>query len=333
MNNLLDDKNRMKMLINRMLSVMLLLVISCSAAANAFWVLGSFLDEDVARVDGRRISNVAGIEVLLFESIVNARVQYRLLTSLLDAPSDQAALRQQLIKAGVSDQWTLRFDDAPPSMETIFSKKGTGNALSAIELAELDSMLNEFEDHYAEGTLMERDIWAEDINSGLVSATSVGLAVNFVVVGSYGSAKNANDYVSKLGNTFPEVLSHDVTVQRKEVSGEIVYRVMIGPVLPIDEKGLMVSLSELGVRGAWLVPEIMAPVDISFQDQDQNQNQNQNQNTDQGISQPERVFRIPDQSGSQSSFTAVKVSREQDDFNLVRLRRVSAKFPDPRNKH
>ena len=321
------DKTRMKMLMNRMLPLILLLVISRSAAADVFWVLGSFLDEDVARVDGSRISNDAGIDVLLFESIVNSRVQYRLLTGALVAPSDQAALRQQLMKVGVSDQWTLRFDVPPPYMETIFSDKGTGNALSAAELAEIGSMLSDFEDEYAEGALMEMDMSAEDISPGMVSATSVGLAVNFVVVGSYGSTENANDYVSELGNAFPEVLSHDVTVQRKEVSGEIVHRVMIGPVLPIEEKGLMGSLSEWGIRGAWLLPGITAPIDISLLGSVQVQDQAQD------ISLPQRGFRIPDQSESQSTVTSFKSSREQDDFNLVRLRRGSAKFPDPRNKH
>ena len=324
-NHCLGNKNTMKILINRMLPLILLLVISGSAfSEDVFWVLGSFLDEDVARVDGSRISNDAGIEVLLFETIVNARVQYRLLTGVMVAPSDQAALRQQLIKAGVSGQWTLRFDAPPPYMETIFSDGGTGNGLSAAELEEIDSMLSDFEDKYAEGAQIEMDMSAEDISSRLVSATSDGLALNFLVVGSYDSTKNANDYVSKLGSALPEVLSYDVTVQRKEVSGEVVHRVMIGPILPIEEKSLLGSLSEWGVRGAWLLPEITVPIDISLQGSGPDQ--------EQDVSQPHRGFRNPNQSSSQPSVTSVKSAREQDDFNLVRLTSGSAKFPDPRNK-
>ena len=320
----LGNKTRMKILMNRMRSFVLLLVISGSAfAEDVFWVLGSFLDEDFARVDGRRISNDAGIEVLLFKTIVNSRVQYRLLTGAMVASSDQAALREQLIKVGVSGQWTLRFDAPPPYMETIFSEGGTGNGLSAAELEEIESMLNDFEDEYAEGSQIEMDMSVEDISSGLVSATSDGLALNFVVVGSYDSTKNANDYASKLGSAFPEVLSYDVTVQPKEVSGEVVHRVMIGPVLPIEEKGLMRSLSEWGVRGAWLLPEITVPIDISLQGSGPNQD----------VSQTNRGFRNPNQSSSQPSVTSVKSAIEQDDFNLVRLRSGSAKFPDPRNKH
>ena len=322
----LGNKTRMKILMNRMLFFMLLIAISGSAfAEDVFWVLGSFLDEDVARVDGRRISNDAGIEVLLFETIVNARVQYRLLTGVMVAPSDQAALRQQLIKVGVFGQWTLRFDAPAPYMETIFSDGGTGNGLSAAELAEIDSMLSDFEGEYAESAQIEMDMSAEDISAGLVSATSDGLALNFVVVGSFESTKNANDYVGKLGSAFPEVLSYDVTVQRKEVSGEVVYRVMIGPVLPIEEKSLLGSLSEWGVRGAWLLPEITVPIDISLQGSGPDQ--------EQDVSQPQRGFRNPNQSSSQLSVTSVKSAREQDDFNLVRLRSGSAKFLDPRNKH
>ena len=322
----LGNKTRMKRLMNRMISFMLFLVISRSAfAEDVFWVLGSFLDEDVARVDGSRISNDAGIEVLLFKTIVNARVQYRLLTGVMAAPSDQAVLRQQLIKVGVFGQWTLRFDAPPPYMETIFSDGGTGNGLSAAELEEIDSMLSDFEDEYAQGAQIVMDMSAEDISSGLVRTTSDGLALNFVVVGSYGSAKNANDYVSKLGSAFPEILSYDVTVQRKEVSGEVVHRVMIGPVLPIEEKSLLGSLSEWGVRGAWLLPEITVPIDISLQGSGPDQ--------EQDVSQPQRGFRNPNQSSSQPSVTSVKSAREQDDFNLVRLSSGSAKFPDPRNKH
>ena len=162
------------------------------------------------------------------------------------------ALRQQLMKVGVSDPWMIRFDDGPPYMETIFSDLGTDDVLSAAELAEIDTMLRDFEDEYAEGSGM----LTEDIGSGLVSNPSVGLAINYVVAGSYGNAGNANDYASKLGNAFPEILSHEVTVRRNEVSGEIVYRVMIGPVLPSEEKGLIGSLSEWGVHGAWLLPGI-----------------------------------------------------------------------------
>ena len=322
-----SEKTRMAMLMNRMLPLILLLVISSSEAAEGvFLVLGSFLDEDVARVDGSRISNQAGIEVLLFESIVNARVQYRLLTGGPVALSEQSALRQQLIKVGVSDAWTLRFGDAPPYMEAVFSDEGTGNALSAAELAEIDSMLSDFDAEYTEGELMEWDMPAEDISGMSVSSISVGLAANFVVVGSYGSTKNANDYASKLGNAFPEVLSHDVTVQRTEVSGEIVYRVMIGPVFPIEEKSLLRALSAGGVLGSWLLPGITAPIDISLEAS------GQDQDTDQDVSELQRGFRVPIQSGSQSSVTSVKSSREQDDFNPVRLSKDSAKFPDPRNK-
>ena len=65
--NQTGNKPRMNMLMNRILPLILLLVISCSAAAeDVFWVLGSFVDEDVARVEGNRISNDAGIEVLHF---------------------------------------------------------------------------------------------------------------------------------------------------------------------------------------------------------------------------------------------------------------------------
>ena len=251
------------MLMNRILPLILLLVITCSAAAeDVFWVLGSFVDEDVARVEGNRISNDAGIEVLIFESIVNTRVQYRLLTGILVAPSDQVALRQQLMKVGVSDPWMIRFDDGPPYMETIFSDLGTDDVLSAAELAEIDTMLRDFEDEYAEDSGM----LTEDIGSGLVSNASVGPAINYVVVGSYGTAGNANDYASKLGNAFPEILSHEVTVRRNEVSGETVYRVMIGPVLPSEEKSLIRSLSEWGVHGAWLLPGIAAQADIGPQE-------------------------------------------------------------------
>ena len=321
-----DTKPRMSILMNRILSLILLLVISRFAAAeDVFWVLGSFVDEDVARVEGNRISNDAGIEVLIFESIVNTRVQYRLLTGILVAPSDQVALRQQLMKVGVSDPWMIRFDDGPPYMETIFSDLGTDDVLSAAELAEIDTMLRDFEDEYAEDSGM----LTEDIGSGLVSNASVGPAINYVVVGSYGTAGNANDYASKLGNAFPEILSHEVTVRRNEVSGETVYRVMIGPVLPSEEKSLIRSLSEWGVHGAWLLPGIAAQADIGLQEV----SQDTSQDSGQEISQPQRGFRIPSQPGSQTSVTPVKSSRAQSDFNPVRLRKEAPNFPDPRNKY
>lgn len=310
-----DTKSRMSILMNRILPLILLLVISRFAAAeDVFWVLGSFVDEDVARVEGNRISNDAGIEVLLFESIVNTSAQYRLLTGVLVAPSDQAALRRQLMKVGVSDPWVLRFDDGPPYMEIVFPDLETGNVLNAAELAEIDTMLRDFEDGYAEGAGMS----TEDISSELVSNPSVGLASNYVVAGSYGTADNARNTASNLGKAFPEILSHEVTVRRKEVSGETVYRVMIGPVLPGEEKALIGSLGEWGVVDAWLLPgTTQADIDLPQAPQANSPD------SDQNIIQP----------GSQTSVTPVKSSRTQGDFNPVRLRKDAPKFPDPRNKH
>ena len=317
------------MLMIRILPLILLLVISRAAfAEDVFWVLGSFVNEDVARVEGGRISNDAGIEVLLFESIVNARVQYRLLAGVLAAQSDQDTLRQQLMKVGIADPWTLRFDDGPPYMETVFSDLGTGDELSAAELAEIDAMLSDFDDEYADGggmSMMDTGMLTQDVGPRAVNSTSVGTSANYVVAGSYGTAENANGYASELGNMSPEILSREVSVRRSEVFGEIVYRVMIGPVLPSEEKGLMDSLIEQGVSGVWLLRGIPALVDTSPQDISQDNSQD--------ISRPQQGFRVPGQPGSQTSVAPVRSSGAQGDYNPVRLRKDSPNFPDPRNNH
>jgi hypothetical protein len=319
----------MSMLMIRILPLILLLVISRAAfAEDVFWVLGSFVNEDVARVEGGRISNDAGIEVLLFESIVNARVQYRLLAGVLAAQSDQDTLRQQLMKVGIADPWTLRFDDGPPYMETVFSDLGTGDELSAAELAEIDAMLSDFDDEYADGggmSMMDTGMLTQDVGPRAVNSTSVGTSANYVVAGSYGTAENANGYASELGNMSPEILSREVSVRRSEVFGEIVYRVMIGPVLPSEEKGLMDSLIEQGVSGVWLLRGIPALVDTSPQDISQDNSQD--------ISRPQQGFRVPGQPGSQTSVAPVRSSGAQGDYNPVRLRKDSPNFPDPRNNH
>ena len=313
------------MLMNRILPLILLLVISRAALAeDVFWVLGSFVNEDVARVEGARIGNDAGIEVLLFESIVNARVQYRLLAGVLAAQSDQDTLRQQLMKVGIADPWTLRFDDGPPYMETVFSDLGTGDELSAAELAEIDAMLSDFDDEYADGagmSMMDTGMLTQDVGPRAVNSTSV----NYVVAGSYGTAESANGYASELGNMSPEIFSREVTVRRSEVFGEIVYRVMIGPVLPSEEEGLMDSLIEQGVSGVWLLRGIPALVDTSPQDISQDNSQD--------ISRPQQGFRVPGQPGSQTSVAPVRSSGAQGDYNPVRLRKDSPNFPDPRNNH
>ena len=208
----------------------------------------------------------------------------------------------------------LQFEDGAPYMETVFPDLGTGDALSALELAEIDTMLRDFEDEYTEGAGMS----TEDIASGLVSNPSGGLARNYVVAGSYGTARRANDYASKLGNAFPEILSHEVTMRRSEVSGEIVYRVMIGPVLPSEETALIGSLGEWGVVDAWLLPGT-AQADIDLPQAPQANSPDSDQN----------IIQL----GSQTSVMPVKSSRTQGDFNPVRLRKDAPKFPDPRNKH
>tara|TARA_B110000503_G_scaffold125979_1_gene194100 strand:- start:517 stop:1476 length:960 start_codon:yes stop_codon:yes gene_type:complete len=319
----------MNMLLNRMLPLILLLLICRSAAAeDVFWVLGSFVDENAARVEGNRISNEAGVEVLLFESIVNAKVQYRLLTGALVAPGDQEDLRQQLLKVGISDVWTLRFDDGTPYMETVFSDLGVGEALSSSELAEIDAMLRDFDDEYAQGAgtwVMDMGMSTEDIGDDLVGATAVGIAGNYVIVGSYESAENANDYASKLGNSLPEILSHELTVRRNEVAGETYYRVMVGPVLPSEEADLMEVLSGWGASDAWLLPGVTVPVDNSLK--------SANQDIRQDIRQPQRGLRIPSQSGRQASGMPLKNDPARIDFNPVLLRKNPPNFPDPRNKH
>ncbi len=173
------NKTIMNMPLNRMLPLILLLIICRLASAeDVFWVLGSFVDENTARVEGNRISNEAGVEVLLFESIVNAKVQYKLLTGTLVAPGDQADLRQQLLKVGVSDSWILRFDDGTPYMETVFSDLGAGDALSPTELAEIDAMLRDFDDEYAQGAgtwVRDMAMSTEDVGDNIgLSSTKIG---------------------------------------------------------------------------------------------------------------------------------------------------------------
>ncbi|MGV0034768.1 MAG: SPOR domain-containing protein [Candidatus Azotimanducaceae bacterium WSBS_2022_MAG_OTU7] len=174
-------ESSMNMLMNRILPFILLLVIARSALAeNVFWVLGSFVDEAVARVEASRISSAAGIEVLLFKSIVNTQVQYRLLTGAMVEQSDQAELRQQLVTVRGFDPWTLRFEDETPYMETVFSALGTDDALSAAGLAEIDSMLNEFDNEYADVTetsMMDTDTLAEDFGAR-VDSTSTNLCAS-----------------------------------------------------------------------------------------------------------------------------------------------------------
>jgi hypothetical protein len=160
----------MNMLMNRILPLILLLVISRSAAAeDAFWVLGSFVNQEVARVEGSRISHDAGIEVLLFESIVNARVQFRLLTGVFGDELDQASLRQKLTEVGIPDPWTLRFDDGIPYMETVFLDLGSGGDPGAGERVDIDTMLSDLDDEDAQGAGMselDTGYSAEDIDAG-----------------------------------------------------------------------------------------------------------------------------------------------------------------------
>ena len=331
------NKTIMNMPLNRMLPLILLLIICRSASAeDVFWVLGSFVDENTARVEGNRISNEAGVEVLLFESIVNAKVQYRLLTGALVAPGGQADLRQQLLKVGVSDSWILRFDDGTPYMETVFSDLGAGDALSPTELAEIDAMLRDFDDEYAQGAgtwVMDMAMSTEDVGAKLGGTTAVGIAGNYVVIGSYEIAENANDYASKLSNSLPEILAHELTVRRNEVAGETYYRVMVGPVLPSEGTDLMEVLSEWGASDAWLLSGLMVPVVNSLKSTNQDIRQDARQDTRQDISQPQRGFRIPSQSGRQTSAIPVKNDPARIDFNPVRLRKNPPNFPDPRNKH
>lgn len=108
----------------------LLLIAAPVSAEHSFQVLGSFMEPESARKEGRRIASETGLEILLYETRVEDRLQYRLLASVPQDPGYADRQEQRLAQAGIADTWTLRLPDELPFMETVFAE---------LELSDIDS--------------------------------------------------------------------------------------------------------------------------------------------------------------------------------------------------
>ncbi|MBO6557059.1 MAG: SPOR domain-containing protein [Pseudomonadales bacterium] len=198
------------------------LVLLCAGpvrAEHAFWVLGSFVEQEGARSEGARLAGDTDFEILLFEAQVKERFQYRLLTAV---PEDEAARRRQLQRlgqAGISEPWTLRLPGDLPFMETIFAE------ISFDDIAFID----------------------DDIDVERADEPVFDLAENYVVAGSFKEMDRAQALVDRLSIGYP------VTIQPSEISGQTYHRVLVGPVSALEENSVTTLLSTQGVDGAWVL--------------------------------------------------------------------------------
>ncbi len=203
-------------------------------ADQAFLVLGSFVDQEAARAEGGRLARETGLEILLLESRVEDRFQYRLLTGFPGDENKQQRQRRLLDASGIAESWTLRLPDELPFMETVF--------------AELSPVPDDLEKALQPAPLPQVE-----------SIESPG---NFVVAGSFREAGRARALVDTL------LLGYPVTVRETVISTEPYYRVLVGPVSAAEEPVVIAKLSELGIPGAWVLRAISETPSLVPQEQD-----------------------------------------------------------------
>lgn len=273
----------------RMLIVVLLSLVSGGVLAQAsFLVIGSFSDEQDARQAGERIATDTGVEVLLHESLVDGRSRYRLLTGGDDR--NQAALRAQLLEAGIGDSWTLRFESDVPYMEMLFGVPGSD--FDSAELAAIDATL--------------RDMDAELLGDSRLPS-------NHVVAGSFSNAARAEAEALRLAGA----LGRTVFVDGAD---EGYHRVLIGPVATGSENSIIAELAVHGVVGAWVRRSDKLPG---------KNYSSENLLVSEGIINAAPVERRPGTGTPEWERPPTRIPGEESKFNLARIG-SAAKWPDPR---
>jgi len=276
--------------------LILLLIAAPVSAEIAFQVLGSFVEPEAARKEGSRIAAETGLEILLYETRVQDRLQYRLLTGVPEDPVYVEQQIQRLMQAGIADTWTLRLPDELPFMETVFAELD----FSEIDLAELEMPDDEILD-------------VSDIESAPVS-TTFG---NHVVAGSFREAGRAEALVARLSLLDP------VTIAPVDISGFTYQRVLVGPVSPDEEASVIARLAAQGVEGAWVLrsgaavtPQVQENQDITPQLR--------------GL----RIPGSPATSNAPTPVRK-QPPRYEGDYNPAKLKKKSTPFPTPgvNNKH
>lgn len=303
---------------NRFFLILLISISLPAHAAELFWVLGSYVEQAVARDEGKRISNETAIEVLLYESNVKDVVHYRLLTGLMSDESDQAGLRYQLQKVGIHDPWTLRFEQSTPYMETLFADVMLDLEFDEAELAEIDALLGAFDDdleEFGEDYFDDFEIETYDELLEFSSLESMSRAGNYVVAGSFRESAGAQELAQKLGS-----LEIAVNVEPTTVQGTNYHRVLLGSVLPGEEAGLIERLQQLGIEGAWVLKGDAASISYQTSQPDSS--------APQGIRQSQGDLLRP--STIQGRQTVARNPGDDSDFNLARLKKKRLVWPDPR---
>ena len=315
------------MIIKLFRSLLLLLMAPLAMSEDVYWVLGSFESEEVARLEGVRIAEELGQEVMLYETDDGARRRYQLLASALDESEEKTVFSQRLKRAGVREAWPRQFEEAVPYIEIIFAKRAMGNPISASELAEIDAMLARFDNRDQKINEMPSSnvgLWVE--KEGLdAGARTVGtIAGNYIVAGSFRSLKKAKRHADEMVRKAEGIAFYEISVRRVEVSAEKFYRVMIGPVMPDEDQKVISMMRQYGIDDVWVLPSLDLSTERDYQ------------SVVRRITKPameaEPDLMVSRRFQLEKTINRSKAKNVDADFNPILLRKISPQFPDPRNR-
>ncbi len=220
-------------------------MVPMSALSEQYLVVGSFIGEQRARVEGARLAGASGMEVYLHTGVE----KFRLVTPVEKA--SDSSRRMQLASIGITDSWSLVIDDTS-ELEPMFAPIESAlmsNIEPVIEQQVLppidDGLLSDEELNEISALLAETDtLVPTDKDSG-----------RFLVAGAYSLEENATAAILGLGR-----LASRATVRLADASGQDVYRILVGPVDQEDEQPLRAELAALGYGDAWILDEPIAVI-------------------------------------------------------------------------
>ena len=315
-------------MMNKLIQILLVLLISCSAMSeDVYWVLDSFESEDLARVEGVRIAEESGLDVMLYETDVGTRHRYQLLALSLDEAGAKTVFSQRLIRAGVNEARPVQFEEGVPYMDIIFANRAMDNPLSATELAEINAMLAGLDDRDEENNgmlLSSIGPWIEKEGHEAKARTVSSVSGDYIVAGSFRSWKKAKRFTDEIGKKAPEISFYDIGVRSAQVSTEKFYRVVIGPIKPGQNQKVINAMRRYGIEDVWVLPGLGVSTESNLQ--------NETRRITEGAIQSMPDLKASSQFQLEKNINRSAVPNADEDFNPILLRKISPQFPDPRNR-
>jgi len=208
-----------------------------SAAADDYWIVGSFGRESDAESEAQRLDRLVGIPITIEQAEADGRTRYRLITAY---PAD-AEVRENLLKVmklvGVKEPWRITRSTPvegpvapePPVIEAVETPEmpveaGMSEAPEAAEMPETGEQ------------------GMDETVATLSTPQAMPDNPVFLIVGSFTDFEAAVDLERRLEQKFAGISSRSTFMD-----GRLYHRVLLGPISEADKMSVMASLEQEGI--------------------------------------------------------------------------------------